>query len=94
MSDILYGVAAAQRLIEYDQLAHRVDMQTNHMTWLLAEVCSKAVAEGGPIWTVLCVSARRQRPQAQFYRLARDLRPGYAAMDDEELWRIERDRCY
>jgi hypothetical protein len=63
MSDILYGVAAAQGLIEYDQLAHRVDMQTNHMTWLLAEVRSKAVAEGGPMWTVLCVSARTQRPQ-------------------------------
>jgi hypothetical protein len=45
MSDILYGVAAAQGLIECDQLAHRVDMQTNHMTWLLAEVCSKATSE-------------------------------------------------
>ena len=94
MSDILYGVAAAQGLIEYDQLAHRISIQTNHMTRLLAEVCTKSVAEGGPMWTVLCVSARTQRPQAQFYQLARELRPQYAEMDDEEFWRAERDRCY
>jgi hypothetical protein len=94
MSDILYGVAAAHGLIEYDQLAHRVGMQANHMTHLLAEVCHKSVIDGGPMWTVLCVSRHTERPQDQFYLLARDLRPEYAGLGDEDLWTAERNRCY
>lgn len=94
MSDILYGVAVAHGLIEYEQLGHRVSMRSDHMTYLLAEVCHRSVAEGGPMWTALCVSIRTERPQDQFHQLARELRPEYAGMDDEELWQVERHRCY
>jgi hypothetical protein len=94
MSDILYGVAAARGLIEYERLAHRIGMQANHMTRLLAEVSKASVAEGGPMWTALCVSADTRRPQSQFHNLARKLRPEYAGLTDEELWQAERQRCY
>jgi hypothetical protein len=94
MSDILYGVAAAHGLIEYERLAHRIGMQANHMTRLLAEVSKTSVAEGGPMWTALCVSADTRRPQSQFHKLARKLRPQYAELTDEELWQAERQRCY
>ncbi len=94
MSDILYGVAVTHGLIEYERLAHRVGMRPDHMTYLLAEVCRKSVAEDGPMWTALCVSVHTQRPQDQFHQLARELRPEYAGLDDEELWQAERHRCY
>jgi hypothetical protein len=94
MSDILYGVAVARGLIEYERLGHRVSMRSDHMTHLLAEVCQRSVAEGGPMWTALCVSIRTERPQDQFHQLARELRPEYAGLDDEELWQAERRRCY
>jgi hypothetical protein len=94
MSDIFYGVAVARGLIEYERLAHRIGMQANHMTHLLAEVCRASVAEGGPMWTALCVSAHTERPQHQFHILARELRPEYAELSDEELWQAERQRCY
>jgi hypothetical protein len=64
------------------------------MTHLLAEVCRRSVAEGGPMWTALCVSIRTKRPQDQFHQLARELRPEYAEVDDEELWQAEYHRCY
>ena len=35
MSDILYGVAVARGLIEYERLGHRVSMRSDHMTHLL-----------------------------------------------------------
>jgi hypothetical protein len=94
MSDIFYGVAVARGLIDYERLAHRIGMRANHMTHLLAEVCRASVAEGGPMWTALCVSAYTQRPQNQFHQLARELRPEYAGLSDEELWQAERQRCY
>ena len=94
MSDILYGVAVAHGLIEYERLAHRVGMRPDHMTHLLAEVCRRSVAEGGPMWTALCVSAHTERPQRQFNQLAHELRPEYAELSDEEVWRTECHRCY
>jgi hypothetical protein len=94
MSDIHYGVAVAQGLIECERLAHRVGMQANHMTRLPAEVSSTSVAEGGPMWTALCVSAHTDRPHTEFHQLARMLRPQYAELTDEELWQAERQRCY
>jgi|SRR6185437_2901050 len=94
MTDILYGVAVAHGLIEYERLAHRIGMQANHMTHLLAEVSKRSADEGGPMWTALCVSANTHRPHAQFHQLARTLRPQYAELTDEELWQIERQRCY
>jgi hypothetical protein len=94
MSDILYGVAVATGLIEYERLAHRIGMQANHMTHLLAEVSRRSVAEGGPMWTALCVSAYTHRPQDQFHHLARELRPQYAGLTDKERWQAERQRCY
>jgi hypothetical protein len=94
MSDILYGVAVAHGLIEYERLAHRIGMQANHMTHLLAEVSETSVAAGGPMWTALCVSAHTDRPHGQFHQLARNLRPEYAELTDEEVWQTERQRCY
>lgn len=94
MSDILYGVAVARGLIEYERLGHRIGMRPDHMTHLLAEVCRTSVAEGGPMWTALCVSARTQRPQDQFHELAHEMRPEYAGLSDEELWQAERQLCY
>jgi hypothetical protein len=94
LTDILYGVAAARGLIGYDPLGHRVGLATNHMSWHLGQVSRRSVAQGGPMWTALCVSVRTKRPQDQFHNLARELRPEYVGLDDEELWRQERDRCY
>jgi hypothetical protein len=94
LTDVLYGVAAAGGLIGYVPLGYRVGLATNHMSWHLGQVSRRSVAEGGPMWTALCVSARTRRPQDQFHKLARELRPEYAALDDEEVWRQERDRCY
>jgi hypothetical protein len=94
MSDILYGVAVARGLIEYERLAHRIGMRANYMTHLLADVCRASVAEGGPMWTALCVSTHTERPHEQFYHLAHELRPQYAGLSDEELWQVERQRCY
>lgn len=94
LADILYGVAAAGGLIGYDPLGHRVGLATNHMSWHLGQVSRRSVAQGGPMWTALCVSIRTKRPQDQFHNLARELRPEYAGIDDETLWTLERDRCY
>jgi hypothetical protein len=94
MSDILYGVAVARGLIEYERLAYRIGMQANHMTHLLAEVSEMSVAEGGPMWTALCVSVHTDRPHGQFHQLARKLRPQYAELTDEGLWQAECQRCY
>jgi hypothetical protein len=94
MSDILYGVAVAAGLIEYERLAHRIGVQANHMTHLLAEVSRTSVAAGGPMWTALCVSADTHRPRDQFHHLARELRPQYAGLTDEELWQAKCQRCY
>src|SRR5258706_14999357 len=94
LTDILYGVAAARGLIGYDPLGHRVGLATNHMSWNLGQVSRRSVAQDGPMWTALCVSVRTKRPQDQFHNLARELRPEYVGLDDEELWRQERDRCH
>ena len=94
LSDILYGVAAARGLIGYDQAAKRVGLARHHMSWHLMRVSRKSVEDGGPMWTVLCVSVRTDRPQDQFYDLARELRPEYADLDDEEIWEAESERCY
>ncbi len=71
MEDILYGVAVAHGLIDYERLAHRVGLQANHMTHLLAEVPERSALEGEPMWTALCVSAQTDRPHAQFHQLCR-----------------------
>jgi hypothetical protein len=94
LSDILYGVAAARGLIGYGPLGHRVGLATNHMGWHLGQVSRRSVEAGGPMWTALCVSRDSGRPQPQFYELAHELRPEYAALSDEQLWAQERDRCY
>ncbi len=43
---------------------------------------------------MVCVSARTHRPQDQFHHLARELRPEYAELNDEEIWQAERGRRY
>jgi hypothetical protein len=94
LTDILYGVAAASGLIGYGPLGHRVGLATNHMGWHLGQVSRKSVEAGGPLWTALCVSRDASRPQAQFYGLARELRPEYANLGDEQFWGEECERCY
>lgn len=94
LADILYGVAVAGGTIGYGPLAKRVGMAANHLGYHLGQVSRRSVAEGGPMWTALCVSAGSDRPQDQFHELARELRPEYAGLTDEQLWMAERDRCY
>lgn len=74
--------------------ATSVGLATNHMSWHLGQVSRRSVAKGGPMRTALCISSRSKRPQDEFPNLARELRPEYARLDDEELCRQERDRCY
>jgi hypothetical protein len=94
VTDILYGAAAAHGLTWYGPLAPQVGMTASHMGNLLGQVSRRSVAGGGPMWTALCVSVTTKRPQAQFYELARELRPEYEGLANERLWMIERDRCY
>jgi hypothetical protein len=94
LADILYGVAVARGSIGYGPLAKRVGMTANHLGYHLGQVSRRSVGEGGPMWTALCVSAGTDRPQDQFYELARELRPDDAHLTNEQLWMAERDRCY
>jgi hypothetical protein len=94
LTDILFGVAAAQGLIGYGPLAHRVGMRPNHLSGLLRRVCEQSVEAGGPMWTALCVSAQSGQPLKSFYPLARALRTEYAELSDRQLWEHERHRCY
>src|ERR1700722_3783222 len=89
LTDILYGVAAARGLIEYDPLGKRVGMRPDRLGHFLGQVSRKSVDEGGPMWTALCVSARTGRLQDQFHQLARELRPEYARLTDEQFWEAE-----
>jgi len=45
-------------LIGYDPLGHHVGLATNRMSWHLGQVSRRSVAQGGPMWTALCVSIR------------------------------------
>ncbi len=69
-------------------------MRPDRLGYLLGQVSRKSVDEGGPMWTALCVSARSGCPQDQFHQLARELRPEYAGLTDEQLWDTERELCY
>lgn len=46
------------------------------------------------MWSALVVSRMTGRPSDGFYRLARELRPEYANLSDDQLWQQERRRCY
>ena len=96
LTDILCGAAMAGGVVGYGPLAKRVGMQPRHLTHLLASVSEDAVSRSEPMWSALCVSTLTEpkRPLEGFYGLARKLRPEYADLGDEELWKQERDRCY
>lgn len=95
MTDILYGVAVGRGVIGYDPLAKRVGLARHHMGWHLGEVSRRSFEAGGPMWTALCVSQSTDRPQAQFFELARQLRTDeYANLTDEDIWYAECERCY
>jgi hypothetical protein len=94
IADILYGVATGKGMIDYARLARRIGVQPNHLSQFLDQVSRRAAAEGEPMWSALVVSKKTQRPLSGFYGMARRLRPEYTNLGDEELWIIERDRCY
>lgn len=94
LTDILYGVAAAGGVIEYVPLGRRVHQRPDRLGHALGQVSRRSVADGGPMWTALCVSAVAGRPNEQFCELARELRPEYSTQDDEEVWDQESERCY
>lgn len=94
VSEILYGVAAAQGLIEYGTLAKRIGMLPHFLGNLLDQVSQRATQKDEPIWSALVVAKDDHRPHKGFYDLARKLRPEYANLDNDVLWQKERERCY
>jgi hypothetical protein len=95
LTDILFGVAVARGVIEYEPAARRVDTRADFMSEQLDTLSQRAHAKGEPLWSALVVSTRNGgRPKSGFFGLARRLRPEYADLADEEVWTMERDRCY
>jgi hypothetical protein len=94
MMDILAGVAAAHGVINYGSIAKRVGTRANFLANPLGQVSRRAVSRGEPMWSALVVSRMTGRPSEGFYRLARELRPEYANLSDDQLWQQELRRCY
>src|SRR6266851_3595846 len=94
MMDVLHGVAATNGVIHYGSMAKCVGTRANFLAHPLGQVSRRAVGRGEPMWSALVVSRMTGRPSEGFYRLARDLRPEYANLSDDQLWQQERRRCY
>ena len=94
IADILYGVAVAEGLIEYGPLGRRVGVPPHFLSGHLARVSQRAAERGEPIWSALVVGQGTRRPHDGFYDLARRMRPEYAELDDQVLWKKECERCY
>ncbi|MEV4694294.1 hypothetical protein AB0K27_24695 [Micromonospora echinospora] len=94
IADILFGVATAKGLIGYGPLARRVDTRPDFLSQPLDKVSRRAFDKGEPLWSALVVSRSNNRPSSGFYGLARKMRPEYVALSDNDLWELERERCY
>jgi hypothetical protein len=94
ISDILYGVATGRATITHRKLAFRVGARPDLLSHALELVSRRAAERGEPMWSALVVSAETGTPGADFFALARRLRPEYRALTDPDLWACERDRCY
>lgn len=94
VKDILFGVALNRGTITYPQLAHQLGMRPDHMAHLLGGVIKESADNGGPLWSALCVSKESQRPLHGFFDYARVLRPEYSGLTDDQVWLLERERCY
>lgn len=94
IADILFGVAGARGLIEYGPLGRRVGVPPHFLSRPLERVSLRATERGEPIWSALVVGQGSGRPHDGFYDLARRLRPEYADLDDQVLWKRECERCY
>jgi hypothetical protein len=94
IADILFGVAVAQGLIEYGPLGRRVGVPPRFLGPHLEQVSLRAGERGEPIWSALVVGQDSGRPHDGFYVLARRMRPEYSDLDDQIVWKRERERCY
>lgn len=94
IADVLYGVAHARGLIGYAPLAARVESRPDFIGKQLYQVSERAMERGEPMWTVLVVAKASRLPNEGFFEMARRLRPEYAGLEDAEIFRLERDRCY
>ncbi len=94
ISDILYGVASGEGLIQYAPLARRVGVRPDHLGQFLDQASTRAEAQGEPLWSALVVSKETRRPSSGFYVLARRLRTEYSDLDEGAIWDRERQRCY
>ncbi|WIY02106.1 hypothetical protein QRX60_50330 [Amycolatopsis mongoliensis] len=94
IADILYGVASGGGVIEYVPLGRRVGVQPNHLGHFLEQVSARAADRDEPLWSALVVSKDSRLPSSGFYVLARRLRAEYVNLDDQELWKREKERCY
>lgn len=94
ISDVLYGVASGEGLIEYTPLGKRVGVRPDHLGKFLDQVSIRAEDRAEPLWSALVVSKTTGQPSSGFYVLARRLRAEYRGLDDESIWTRERQRCY
>lgn len=94
LADILYGVAARQGMIDDGLMAQRVGTDPGTLSQQLEGFSRRAVENDEPMWSVLVVSVKTQRPPSRFYSMARKLRPEYKSVDDEDIWKRETQRCY
>ncbi len=94
ISDILYGVASGEGLIEYTPLGKRVGVRPDHLGKFLDQASIRAADRIEPLWSALVVSKATGRPSSGFYLLARRLRAEYRDLDAESIWEQERQRCY
>ncbi len=92
--DILYGVATGRGTIEHRRLAFRIGTRPDILGHPLEQASRRATERGEPMWSALVVSSETGRPGAAFFGSARRLRPEYRSLGDDELWDLERERCY
>ncbi|MFD5094266.1 hypothetical protein ACFWMR_26930 [Amycolatopsis thailandensis] len=94
ISDILYGVASGEGLIQYAPLGRRIGVRPDHLGQFLDQASTRAEGQGDPLWSALVVSKESGRPSSGFYVLARRLRAEYSDLDEVTIWDRERRRCY
>ncbi|WP_410659013.1 hypothetical protein [Amycolatopsis sp. lyj-112] len=94
ISDILYGVASGEGLIQYAPLGRRVGVRPDHLGQFLDRTSTRAADRNEPLWSALVVSKESGQPSSGFYLLAKRLRTEYRDLDTQSLWKQELQRCY